>query len=369
MTPQTMFSRWMLVPLLASLGGCAAMPNSGPSAANMKASPAVDIVDVTPAAAQALTVDANARDKEAVDRALATLMQPSVTSAFRFGAGDTLDVTVWSFSPTAGASAPGPMALGSFTVSADGDVMLPYVGRMTLAGLTLQQAQTALTRRFASLGILQSPSAIIKTDSVPHDSILVTGAVGQPKIIPWTPAGITLAQAITESLGDGSALLAQGGDLADSRSAIRISVLRDGAAAAEIPIALALSADIPLQPKDRIIVQKAPALEVTVLGGGVQKNGVYGFGKPPTLSAVLAQASGLNGMVANDHSVFVLRQRRNRQPILYNFAWNRAQGLIASQQFQMEDADLVYVAEAPIVSVQKIINILFQATLPVQVLK
>jgi polysaccharide export outer membrane protein len=35
----------------------------------------------------------------------------------------------------------------------------------------------------------------------------------------------------------------------------------------------------------------------------------------------------------------------------------------------MQDGDLVYVAEAPIVPVQRVIGILFQATLPAQALK
>ncbi|WP_157220269.1 polysaccharide biosynthesis/export family protein [Flavisphingomonas formosensis] len=362
--------RWVLLPLLAALGGCSTMPSAGPSAGNLKTSAAVDIVNVTPQDAQTLAAEANARDKDAIDRALASLKRPSAEPTdLRFAAGDTIDVTVWSFSPAAAASTPGPMPLGSFTIASDGTVALPYIGPITIAGLSLPQAQTAISRRFAAKGILQSPSAVIKPGILPHESILVTGAIGQPKSIPWNPAGITLAQAITEALGDGSALLSQGGDMADSRSAIRLSLLRDAAPAVDVPISVALADNIPLQPRDRIVVQKAPALEVTVLGGGVQKNGVYGFGKPPTLSGVLAQAAGLNGQTANNHAVFVLRQRPGQRPVLYDFAWNRAQGLIASQQFQMQDADLVYVAEAPIVSLQKIINILFQVSLPAQVLK
>jgi len=344
------------------------MPSAGPSAASLRAHPAVDVVNLTPGEADAMAMEANGENRETIDRALAALKRPRAVPELRFTPGDSIDITIWSFSPVPGASTPGPMSLGSFTLAADGTITLPYAGRIRLAGLTLAEAQTAVSRGFAMKGILQGPSALIKPITLPQQSILVTGAVGQPKNIAWNPAGITLAQAITEALGDGSALLGESTDL-DNRSSIRISVLRDNERPVEVPIATALAETIPLQPGDKVIVQKAPALEVTVLGGGIQKNGVYGFGKSPTLSAVLAQASGLNGQAADNHAIFVLRQRFGQRPVLYNFAWDRAQGLIASHRFQMQDGDLVYVSEAPIVSLQKIINILFQATLPAQVLK
>ena len=43
--------------------------------------------------------------------------------------------------------------------------------------------------------------------------------------------------------------------------------------------------------------------------------------------------------------------------------------MIASHRFPLENGDMVYVAEAPILSVQRVINILFQLALPAQVLQ
>ena len=55
--------------------------------------------------------------------------------------------------------------------------------------------------------------------------------------------------------------------------------------------------------------------------------------------------------------------------MLYEFAWKRGDGLVAADQFPLETGDVVYVAEAPIVSIQKVVGLLFQMTLPVQVLR
>jgi polysaccharide export outer membrane protein len=340
----------------------------------MKRGPDVEVVRMTPEAAARASMVADEAGNTAIDDALAKLRSTPAAAPLRFASGDVIDITLWSFSPWPGggnplsSASPSAIPLGSYTLPADGAIILPYAGRVDLSGLTLAQAQDAISRRYAARGILESPTAMIKPASTPRRDILVTGSVGQPKALAWTPAGMTLAQALTQSLGDGNAVLGQG-DLSRADSAVRVAVLRGAAPPVELPIAVALEQRIPLQAGDRVVVRKAPALEVTVLGGGVRKDGVLGFSKQTMLSNVLAQASGLDSNTANDHAVFVLRRRPGDKPLLYDFAWNRAQGLVAAHQFPMEDGDLVYVAEAPIVSIQKVIGILFQLTLPAQVLK
>jgi len=366
--------RWASPLALLLAGGCAALPAAGPSAAAMKNDAQVDIVQVTPASAASAADAADAAGAATVAHALAVLQAPVNDPAMRFASGDVIDVTLWSFSPWPGGSAglsnaaPGAIALGSYTLPADGAIMLPYAGRVGLAGLTLEEGQAAISRAFAGRRILESPTAMIKLAASPRTDILVTGSVGSPRSLPWTPAGMTLAQAISQAIGDGNAVLGQG-DMSRSDAAVRVAVLRGDATAVEVPIAVALSQRIQLHAGDRVVVRKAPALEVTVLGGGARKDGVFGFAKQTNLSSVLGEASGLDSGVADAHAVFVLRKRQGATPVLYDFAWNRAQGLIAAHQFPMENGDLVYVAEAPIVPIQKVIGILFQVTLPAQVLK
>ena len=359
--------------ILFAASACSTLPGGGPSAATLRQTPAVDVVAVTPEMAEAARAQAVTARSAALDDALARLRGPVVNPEFQLAAGDTLDVTMWSYSALPGANAftasgPAAMPLGSFTVASDGAVLLPYAGRTPLAGLTLAGAQRAIAARYAALRILQGPTATVRLASSPQSDVLVTGAVGQPKAIAWGPAGLTLAQAVTQALGDGNATLGQG-DLSATRSAVRVSVTRGGAAPIELPIATALEERIPLSPGDRVVVRKAPLVEVTMLGGGTRRNGVIGFAKQPALAEALAEANGLDGNVANDHAVFVLRKRAGARPVLYDFAWKRGAGLIAAQQFPLESEDVVYVAEAPIVSVQKVIGLLFQVTLPAQVLK
>lgn len=374
MSIRTALAQGMAASLLIGVAGCAALPGTGPSAGKMQKSPAVDVVNVTPALAGEMAGTAHTQAKADLDRALQALQSaPAAPAAndFRLAPGDTLDVTLWSYSQGGLASGgmPAPSPLGSYTVSADGDVLLPYIGKEEIRGLTIAEAQADITRRYAALRTLMSPSAIIKVASAPHESIIVTGALGSPKNIPWTPAGVTLAQALTEALGDGTSVLGPtSGEASGSPSttSVRVTVLRAQGAPVAIPISVALEQRIALMPGDRVVVKKAPTLKVSILGGGVKANGIYGFADTPSLSDAIAQASGLDTSTANAHAVFVLRQRDGQRPVLYDFAWNQPQGLVASRQFPLKDGDLVYVAEAPIVSVQKVINLLYQVALPAQ---
>ena len=357
--------------LLAGLveSACGILPAGGPSMSVMKASTDVDLVTMTPDAANAQSAELDRTQAMAVTQALATLSTAEAAPPFTFGPGTKMTVTLWSFSPRPGSVGPASLVLGNFTVAPDGAVLLPYVNRVNLTGLTLQQAQSELEKRFTTTGLFQKPSISIDVSATPKGQIIVTGAVGQPHTVSWPAGGITLAEALTQSLGDGAAVLGQEDDAAGHFVATRVTVIRDHGPSAELPISVALDKDIPLRPGDRVVVKKQPAVEVTILGAGGQSNGVYAFGHIPTLSEVLGRGSGLNGNSADGRAVFVLRERQGEKPVLYNFAWSTTQGVIAAHHFPMQSGDLVYVAEAPIMSVQRVINILFQVALPAQVFK
>jgi polysaccharide export outer membrane protein len=229
-----------------------------------------------------------------------------------------------------------------------------------MAGISLDDAQRLVADRFAKLGLLQSPSARIDIGDSPRSGILVTGALGAPRRIGWRPSGVTLVDAITQSLGNGLDMLGSEPGASSDRSAIDVSVFRGSAPAITIPMQAALEREITLLPGDRVVVSKKPTVRVIVLGGGVSRNGNFEYARNPTLATVLAQASGLDTNVANDRAVFVLEPRgHDQKPVLYDFAWSRAAGLVASQVFPMKDGDLVYVDESLIVPIQKVIDTLF----------
>jgi polysaccharide export outer membrane protein len=360
----------------ALLAGCGTLPNTGPSAATMQQSKAVRVVDATPALAQCLLAQSRLRQAARIQKALHALAGASAASPFTFGPGDRIRIALWSISPLPESSStmtpstePRVVHLGTYVVSANGTIVLPYIGPWRITGLRPGEAQEKLSARYGKTGLFQDPSVHLHALSVPRKGILVTGSLGQPKIVPWSPAGVTLANAITQALGSSHITAEQGGPRGPSRYALRVLVIRGANHPIQIPMAIALEKRIPLLPGDRVVVESTPAVRVTVLGGGIPKNGVYAFADTPTLADVLADASGLNSATADDHAVFVLRGSRDgKLPKVYDFEWNRTQGLIASQRFPIHNGDMVYVANAPIVPIEKVVAIFFQLALPAQVL-
>lgn len=362
----------LVLPALALLlAGCGVLPAAGPSTGELQGSKQVSIVNVTPEQAQTLArSDAQARSN-AEQNALDQLTRVPDAGGFVFSPGDSFHVTVFTIAPTLGnAGVPSQVDLGAYTVSSQGSVELPYVGSMRIEGMNLKDAQAAIASRLAGRGILQQPSVKIDVSASPRNSIIVTGALGAPRLVAWSPGGVTLADAITQALGNGLDIMGSDDTGPSDRSAIDVAVFRRDAAAVKIPMQTALEHRIELAPGDRIVVTKKPAVRIIVLGGGVNKDGNYEYARDPSLAAVLAQASGLDTNVANNRAVFVLEQRgQGVPPVLYDFAWDRAAGLIASQVFPLRDGDLVYVDEAPIAPVQKVLNTLLPVAATAQLVK
>lgn len=284
-------------------------------------------------------------------------------------AGDNITVSILSF-PAAGdaaGTAPAFMKLGSFRVLRDGTVALPYVNSVHVAGLTYARIQRRLSRLYAARGLFNTPSVIVRSDSSGGsrvaDSILVVGQVTRPREIAWLPGGMTLAHVLAVAMSDGSISSARpGGDdgLHTARYRLSVSIVRGGRVVGTVPLEDALTIDMSLAPRDRVIVKKEASISVPVLGGGVSRPGLYAFGASPSLAEVLAMSGGLKGDAASSRAVFVLRYERNI-PHLMKVPFDRAYGLFVAQKFLLKRDDIVYVAESPWVPYSKVFSLILQA--------
>ena len=358
--------------ILLGLAGCGALPSAGPDAGAMTSDPAVNVVRVTPNLASSMAKTLEVQRKAKVTQALAELAVPVAPTQTRFAPGDTLHVNLLTISPPSGdASGVGPtqLDLGSYMVDPNGMIDLPYAGAVRVGGLDVAETQNVLSRRYSGLGMLQNPAVKVDAGEIPQGSVIVTGALGLPRILPWSPAGMTLAEALTQALGNGTELLNPTDTEGPSRSMAEVAIYRGDAAPIALPMEAALEQVIELKPGDRIVVSRSSPVRIAALGGGLNKSGEYDYAQPPTLAELLAQASGLNDNVANDHAIFVLRKAEVGTPAtVYDFSWNKLDGMVAAQDFPIDNGDVVYVADAPIVPVQKVVGILFQLALPAQVL-
>lgn len=382
------FNSLSLVSVLA-LGACS-LPNTGPTVSAMSNTTGVSVIDVTPALVQQMSLAAKTASEKRKDDAIQAISAISSTGDHVLSPGDSVSIKLWTFSPFPGASASGDSSssgsgglneapLGTFEIATDGTVELPYARKVRISGLTMQQAQAAISNRYTGLGILQRPAVSVTPPGAggassngpvnegDADGIIVTGTVGNPRILPWNSGGMTTARALTLALGSaGSNMESHDGNESSNGShpAISVDVSRNGHKLASLPMDVALEQDIPLQPRDHLIVTRRPAVHATVIGGGAKKVGNYGFSDTPTLAEVIAEGQGLDAATADDTAIFVYRTQPNADgsltPRLYRLAWNRGASIMSAQNFPIEDHDVVVIGEAGIVPVTRVLSLIFQ---------
>jgi polysaccharide export outer membrane protein len=85
----------------------------------------------------------------------------------QLGAGDRLRIIVFGQNQLS----------GDFFVADDGDISLPLVGRMHVAGMTAADAEQAIRRRLAN-GIVKEP--VVNIDVVSYRPVYVVGEVARP---------------------------------------------------------------------------------------------------------------------------------------------------------------------------------------------
>ncbi|MFT8973053.1 polysaccharide biosynthesis/export family protein [Zymomonas mobilis] len=353
--------------LLLSFSSCT-LPNAGPLAKKVENTKNIEIVTVTPSLANSMIEETKQKQKERLEAALRELSYAKKAEDYRLQPGDTLQISLWSFSSPSGniqefqKSEISPTRLGDFQINSHGNISLPYIGLINTSNKTQTEIKDLIKKKFQLLKIWDSPDITVNATSN-QNGIIVTGSIGDPKILSWNPGGVSLARAITLALGNGTSALNENSALDNSKNAINVAIIRNNHEI-DIPIPEALANNIQLEPADKIIIRREPAVKVTVLGGGISKNGLYGFSNTPSLASIIAEAQGLNPNTANSTKIFVFRRNKQYQSILYVFSWKDGSGIISSQLFPINDGDIIYVAESPIIPISRVINTIFQMALP-----
>jgi len=171
-----------------------------------------------------------------------------------------------------------------FRVGSEGEIYLPLIGKVIVAGMTAEEAQAAIEKKLVDGGFLKNPHVTIYIKEYTTQGITVTGEVNKPGVYPAQNA---------RRLYD--LFLAAGG--LTQRAGRKVSIAHAGSD--EKPVDLTLSDDpaeaamsnITLKPGDTVVVARAGIVYVV---GEVNRAGGYIFenAKPLTVSQAIALAFG-----------------------------------------------------------------------------
>lgn len=221
--------------------------------------------------------------------------------AIVIGPGDTLAVTVFDIEALS----------GTFRVSQKGEVDLPLIGRIPVAGLTANEAASEIQTRLKNGGFVLKPQVTVLVTQYATQGANVMGQVQKPGIYPTLGSRtlldmLTLAGGVTPSAGKLVTIIHRD----DPRNPVYLA-LADNAKG------LKMQANPVIRPGDTIIVQKSGIIYIL---GAVNRPGGYliNNNEPLTLMQALALAGG-SGATSNLRNVRLIRKTASgKEEITFN---------------------------------------------------
>ena len=300
----------------------------------------------------------------------------------RVGVGDALEVTIWEAAP---AALFGTANIGSrvgsdiqtshsntlpvIEVGPAGTITIPFAGQVPAAGRTLRQIEQDIVTRLR--GKAHLPQAIVRIARNATLNVTVLGDVKSPQRVPLTPRGERLLDVI-----------AQAGGTNEPLERMTIQVTRG-----DIVQRMA-ARDLVTNPRQNIVLQSDDVVAAffqpysfTIVGAAGKNDEVRFEGAGITLAQALGRISGLQDDRADPRGVFLFRWERpellgsiangvqlNAEglvPVIYRADMKSPDTYFAAQRFLMRDGDVMYVSNSKLSDLQRFVNILAQAILPV----
>jgi polysaccharide export outer membrane protein len=292
-----------------------------------------------------------------------------VPSAYRVRNGDSLRVIVWdrpelnnpglsslntsiaSVGASAGTAPVAATTSGNLdpvgrVVQADGSIYFPYVGKLKVAGKTVDAIRRDLTARLNEF--VSDPQLDVSVASYRSQKIYVSGAVKAPGTIVLTDTPETVADAISGAGG-----YDQDADLASA------TLNRDGELYPLDLYAFFYKGDIAqnvlLVDGDVIHVPERHLKKVFVLGEVAKPVSQIMPVGPFSLSEALADAGGLNQLSANASQVYVFRQGPGRSVDVFQLDASSPGMLVLADQFQLRPRDLIFVDAAHVTRFYRVV--------------
>lgn len=270
--------------------------------------------------------------------------------------GDRLGVSVWENTDVPILGAPqSATLLDEIQVDGQGNIFVPYAGKIKAEGNTPEQLRNIITRKLDQ----QTPDPQVTVRRLAGDgsTVSIVGGVGAQGVYPIERPTRTL-----------SAMLAQAGGVVIETEIAQVTVTRGGK---KDKIWLQdlyqdPTMDIALRGGDKILVEKDNRAFTALGATGAQSRITF---ESQTISAVeaLALVGGLNSNLADPKGIFIFRNEPQEisnvvlgredlvgdQRFIYVIDLTGPNGMFQARDFAIRENDTVYVTEAPYVRLQK----------------
>lgn len=365
------------VGLTGLCAGCSVIPSSGPTSeqiVSQQSSGAFDgyvVVDIDQRVASLLAGQAR-------PTLFGTFQDRRPRPDLRVGVGDGVSVTIWEAAAGGlfSAAVVDRVSPGSRTatipdqiVAQDGTIQVPYAGRIRAAGKRPAEIERDIVTALQGKAI--EPQVVVTLVRNESNTATVTGEVTNGAVVPLNVNGERILSVI-----------ARAGGIRVAANECFVRLTRGGRT-----VSVAFN-KILANPRENIFVRPGDVLTVIrepqtfTAFGGTQRNASIPFEATGiTLEEAIAKAGGLLDQRADATGIFLLRfetadlatqldaAQRDRfkaelVPVVYRLNLKDATSFFLARTIPVRNRDILYVANAPLTEVQKVLTAVGQITSP-----
>ena len=356
-----------------ALAGCEALPSAGPTGQEIRLEgvqeaksnqPAFTLVPVDGAIADIL----EARPEQDFSQ---IFTDDGRGASFTIETGDVVEVTIWESvsggisgglfrQGGGGGSGAGAVKIPMQIVDQAGRITVPFAGRVPVRGRTPSAVEQDIVGRLDGKAI--NPQAIVTVSKTTSNKVTVIGDAVIGGSVDLSPG----ADRITD-------VIATSGGLNGVIDDALITLTRRGDSST-MPLARIFaepSQNLRLSPGDILTVVSQPNSFIATGATGVNARLPFG-NRPYFLSDALGAVGGVLDSRGDPTAVYVLRIEEpvfatlslgaspisnDGAPVAYLFDMDKAASFFLTRRFAMQDKDIIYVANAPTVELQKLLDI------------
>lgn len=269
---------------------------------------------------------------------------------YRLTAGDVLSIQLWAYPEiTPPIQDISNIKAAGYPIDPNGNVYLPLLGQVKVAGKTLAETNQYLRSQFSRY--LKHPDVVVRILSYEGRRYFVNGQVMRSGQYTLNDQPISLYTALGQA----------GGVNTETGDNTNIQLIRQGQTyhlnAVELEKQGLSLHNLLIQPNDTIFVNAKQNQKLYVMGESNKSQALTLRDQGMTLSDVLGESEGVNPYSASAARIFVMRTDLNtKTSTIYHLNLSSLGNLALANQFQMQKNDIVYIDATGLTRWQRIMN-------------
>ena len=259
---------------------------------------------------------------------------------YSIGAGDVINISITDIDDID----------GSYTISPNGDVTIPYAGQVEINNKTKEEAQAFINDVLKTY--YQEPETIVKIEQYNSAYVYITGAINRPLSILLSEQPLKILDALIRA-----------GYIKDQKTYAKTALLRRGNEVYEIDLYELLNKnntdlDIYLRKDDVLHVSEADTDQAFAFGE-FTTSGPISVYPDLTLTEMLA-TKGINKATARTKNIYVMREDLTKflHIDIFSINLNNPAAFIAANNFYILPDDIVFIPSTKLVKWNNVISLL-----------